>query len=111
MSGELLECVACGRKFVWSHDEQRFYAAQHWDPPKHCPDCRSRRRRDQDSGGRSLAGPPSELSSSADMRWEAAQRVVLAESLQAQAESPAPTDRQGCVSFLKRLFRPLLRRQ
>nr|NIV35006.1 hypothetical protein [Anaerolineae bacterium] len=78
MSGELRECVTCGRKYTLSDDEQRFYAARGLLLPKRCPACRSRRRREQDSGGRSLAGPPAELSSSAEMRWKAAQRAVLA---------------------------------
>jgi DNA-directed RNA polymerase subunit RPC12/RpoP len=110
VSGDLLECVRCGRKFIWSYDEQRFYAEQHLDRPKHCPDCRSRRHRERDSGGRGLAGPPGELSASAELRWKAAQRAVLAESQQRQAGSPVRTDKQGCLSLLRRVFGPLFRR-
>ena len=58
MSDTIRECIECGRKFVWSYDQQRDYRARGWDPPKHCPDCRARRRYKHQSGMRGLVGPP-----------------------------------------------------
>jgi uncharacterized membrane protein YsdA (DUF1294 family) len=44
MSDEIIECVECGRKFVWSHGEQRYYRERGLSAPKRCEDCRARRR-------------------------------------------------------------------
>jgi DNA-directed RNA polymerase subunit RPC12/RpoP len=65
MSGTIIECIECGRKFVWSYDQQRDFRARGWDAPKRCPDCRSRRRYERQSGMRGLVGlssiPPASL--------------------------------------------------
>ena len=57
MSGTIIECTECGRKFVWSYDQQRDFRARGWDAPKRCPECRSRRRYGRQSGMRGLVGP------------------------------------------------------
>ena len=44
MSDERIICVKCGRSFIWSYGEQRFYEEHDLDPPKHCPQCRPLRR-------------------------------------------------------------------
>ena len=44
MSDEIIECVECGRKFVWSHGEQRYYRERKLSAPKRCQECRARRR-------------------------------------------------------------------
>jgi uncharacterized membrane protein YsdA (DUF1294 family)/DNA-directed RNA polymerase subunit RPC12/RpoP len=44
MSDETRQCVDCGRKFIWSYGEQRYYHERGLTPPKRCPACRSRRR-------------------------------------------------------------------
>ena len=44
MGDEVFACVECGRTFVWSYGEQRYYSEHGLATPKRCPDCRSRRR-------------------------------------------------------------------
>lgn len=53
-------CIDCGKGFTLSHEEQRWYQEQGWALPKRCEDCRSRRRREHDSGNAGLSGPPSQ---------------------------------------------------
>ncbi len=55
MSDQTIQCVECGRKFIWSYGEQRYYHARQLEPPKHCPDCRSHRRNERESG---MTGAP-----------------------------------------------------
>jgi DNA-directed RNA polymerase subunit RPC12/RpoP len=57
VSDERIECVTCGRAFIWSAGEQRFYRERRLDRPKRCPDCRSQRRDESRSGMRGLMGP------------------------------------------------------
>lgn len=58
MSGTTIECVECGRRFIWGYEQQRDFRARGWDPPKRCPACRSRRRHERQSGMRGAVGPP-----------------------------------------------------
>ncbi len=51
MSDEAITCVDCGRNFFWTYSEQRYYKERGLSAPKRCPECRSRRRFDQASGG------------------------------------------------------------
>jgi len=44
MSDEVIECIDCGRKFVWSYGEQRYYKEHGLAAPKRCQVCRSRQR-------------------------------------------------------------------
>ena len=44
MSDQQIACVECGRTFVWSVGEQRYYAEHGLQPPKRCRDCRAHRR-------------------------------------------------------------------
>ena len=40
-----LTCRECGKEFVWSAGEQKFYADKGLtNPPGRCPDCRSKMR-------------------------------------------------------------------
>jgi DNA-directed RNA polymerase subunit RPC12/RpoP len=57
MSDERIECVKCGRAFIWSAGEQRFYREHRLDRPKRCPGCRSQRRNESRTGMRGLMGP------------------------------------------------------
>ena len=41
MSDERLICVNCGRSFIWSHGEQRFYKERNLAQPKRCKECRA----------------------------------------------------------------------
>ena len=35
-----LQCLQCGQRFIFPVIEQQKYAAQGFDPPKRCPECR-----------------------------------------------------------------------
>lgn len=50
MTDQQIECVECGRSFIWSTGEQRYYAERGLQPPKRCPDCRAHRRAEQQTG-------------------------------------------------------------
>ncbi len=40
-----LKCADCGKEFVWSADEQQFFADHGFEnEPKRCPECRKSRR-------------------------------------------------------------------
>lgn len=50
----MLNCVDCGRQFVFSSGEQRFYEEKGFqNKPNRCPDCRNARKamRSQNGGG------------------------------------------------------------
>ncbi len=56
MSDQIIKCVECGRTFIWSYGEQRYYKERGLSPPKRCKACRARRRHEPDSDmGRVLA--------------------------------------------------------
>jgi uncharacterized membrane protein YsdA (DUF1294 family) len=57
MSDKIIECVECGRTFVWSSGEQRYYREHRLDPPKRCEACRSQRKSERNSGMRGLMAP------------------------------------------------------
>lgn len=45
ISDEDLFCVTCGSKFTFTAGEHRFYLSKGLIiPPRHCPECRRRRR-------------------------------------------------------------------
>lgn len=50
MSDQQIQCVKCGRSFIWSAGEQRYYAVRNLQPPKRCSDCRAHRRAEQQTG-------------------------------------------------------------
>jgi CxxC-x17-CxxC domain-containing protein len=39
-----LTCVECGREFLFSADDQEFFASKGYLEPKRCPSCRANRR-------------------------------------------------------------------
>jgi uncharacterized membrane protein YsdA (DUF1294 family) len=47
MSDQIIECVECGRKFVWSYGEQRYYRERGLSAPKRCEECRARRKHER----------------------------------------------------------------
>lgn len=56
---EMLNCVDCGREFVFSSGEQRFYEQKGFqNKPNRCQDCRSARKamRSQNGGGDGVGG-------------------------------------------------------
>lgn len=57
---EMLNCVDCGRQFVFSAGEQRFYEQKGFqNKPNRCPDCRQARKamRSQGQGAPSAGAP------------------------------------------------------
>jgi CxxC-x17-CxxC domain-containing protein len=50
MEDRTLVCEDCGQEFVFSREEQEFYAARGFQAPKRCKPCRSRRK--EQRGGR-----------------------------------------------------------
>ncbi len=53
-----IQCVECGRSFVWSSGEQEFFCEHGLQPPKHCKACLAHRHVEQDGGNRGLSGSP-----------------------------------------------------
>jgi len=39
-----LTCVDCGDTFTWTRGERYFYAGKGLSEPKHCPECRLKRK-------------------------------------------------------------------
>jgi N-acetylglutamate synthase-like GNAT family acetyltransferase len=39
-----LDCVECGQPFVWTANDQQFFAEMGFDPPKRCRGCKARKR-------------------------------------------------------------------
>ena len=37
----VIKCIQCGQDFVWTQEEQEFYAAKALKPPVRCPVCRA----------------------------------------------------------------------
>jgi CxxC-x17-CxxC domain-containing protein len=61
---ETLICVDCGREFVFSSGEQRFYEQKGFqNKPNRCPDCRQARKatRASNPGGERGGGRPREM--------------------------------------------------
>jgi hypothetical protein len=60
---EMLNCVDCGRQFVFSSGEQRFYEQKGFqNKPNRCPDCRQARKQMRTSGsGGDRTGRPREM--------------------------------------------------
>ena len=40
---DLLKCWECGKRFVWSEEEQKFFKLKGFVPPKRCPVCRDKK--------------------------------------------------------------------
>lgn len=65
MSGETRQCVDCGRTFVWSYGEQRYFREHGLTAPKRCPDCRAHKRYAREPGMRGFSGPLSDFMAAA----------------------------------------------
>ncbi|HTX59408.1 MAG TPA: zinc-ribbon domain containing protein [Verrucomicrobiae bacterium] len=54
---EMLDCVDCGRQFVFSSGEQRFYEQKGFqNKPNRCQDCRQARKAMRGPGGGERSG-------------------------------------------------------
>jgi len=51
-SDQMLDCVDCGRQFVFTAGEQEFYTQKGFqNKPNRCPDCRQARKAMRSTGG------------------------------------------------------------
>lgn len=57
MPDKQIVCANCGRSFLWSEGEQRFYKERHLSPPKRCKACRTDSRATGTSPKRSTTAP------------------------------------------------------
>lgn len=44
-----LVCQDCGKEFVFSGKDQKFFEEKGYQPPKRCPDCRSKKKEERRS--------------------------------------------------------------
>ena len=49
-----LTCQDCGAEFIFTAEEQEFFAARSYSEPKRCPTCRASRRTERAAGGSSV---------------------------------------------------------
>ena len=47
MEDKTLTCV-CGEEFIFTAGEQKFYEEKGFTPPKRCPDCRAKKKRERE---------------------------------------------------------------
>ena len=52
MAHKTLTCQECGRDFVFTEEEQSFYAEKGFQDPKRCKSCRAARKRRNTRGER-----------------------------------------------------------
>ncbi|MBN1919878.1 MAG: zinc-ribbon domain containing protein [Anaerolineae bacterium] len=57
MSDEIIECVKCGRDFIWTEGEQRFFKERNLSRPKLCRECRAQRNNERRPGMRDINTP------------------------------------------------------
>jgi hypothetical protein len=41
---QILDCIECGRNFIFTKGEQQYFASKGLSTPKRCPECRLKRR-------------------------------------------------------------------
>ena len=52
MADKTISCQDCGREFIFTEEEQNYYAEKGFQDPKRCKPCRMARKRRSDRGGR-----------------------------------------------------------
>lgn len=60
-SDKTLTCQDCGAEFLFSADDQEFYAGKGFNEPKRCPSCRAARKAERGEGGGGYGGRPREM--------------------------------------------------
>ncbi|MCX6806539.1 MAG: zinc-ribbon domain-containing protein [Candidatus Berkelbacteria bacterium] len=45
-----LVCQDCGKEFVFTANDQKFFEEKGYQPPKRCPDCRKAKKQAKSSG-------------------------------------------------------------
>lgn len=51
-----LTCADCGQEFMFSADDQRFYAERGFTDPRRCPSCRAIRKANREAEGGGWGG-------------------------------------------------------
>ncbi len=64
MSDETIICEDCGRSFIWSSEDQRYYRERNFARPKRCKSCRERRKAGSRQGMQGWNSAPSAASPS-----------------------------------------------
>ncbi len=49
LQDKTMKCISCGREFVFTVREQEFYESKGFSEPRHCYDCRAKRKREKDA--------------------------------------------------------------
>jgi CxxC-x17-CxxC domain-containing protein len=114
-----LQCVDCGEAFVFTEDEQRFYAERGIRQPVRCGSCRAERRAERNA---SLISGYESLSESS--RWHeinngAAYGLINGEARRQQSRGPRTSFHAVCatcgkdteVPFMPRSGRPVYCRE
>ena len=52
MADKTISCQDCGREFIFTEEEQNYYAEKGFQDPKRCKPCRMARKRSSGRGGR-----------------------------------------------------------
>lgn len=52
MADKTLTCQDCGKEFIFTEEEQNYYAEREFQDPKRCKPCRMARKRRNPKGGR-----------------------------------------------------------
>lgn len=60
---ESFKCIQCGRNFILSYSEQRYYRERGWTLPKRCDLCRAQRRQRQEAAASPVLAKPAKPSS------------------------------------------------
>ncbi|MBM3325433.1 MAG: hypothetical protein FJY65_00410 [Calditrichaeota bacterium] len=62
LQDKVIICHTCGRDFVFTVREQEFYGSKGFSPPRHCGECRAKRKREREAGaGIESAAPQASL--------------------------------------------------
>ena len=77
---QYLGCADCGAEFVFSANDQEFYAEKNYSAPKRCPDCRAARKR-QRGGGAVAAAVVAEAAAVKDLNLTLSVMVAVVKRL------------------------------
>ena len=72
MADKTISCQDCGNEFIFTEEEQNYYAEKGFQDPKRCKPCRMARKRQNPrggSGGRGRGGGQSSRGSGGYNRW------------------------------------------
>ncbi|TKJ38564.1 hypothetical protein CEE37_12435 [candidate division LCP-89 bacterium B3_LCP] len=53
-----VKCITCGREFIFTAREQEFFASKGFKEPKHCRECRQRRKSERERAFAEASGQP-----------------------------------------------------